>query len=79
MPFISEGGLKFTDHHIQSPLNNVANSCQVCHREETESLVKDVYTRQDKIAENRTILEKLLVRCHIEAKAAWDEVQVRNR
>ncbi len=73
MPFISEGGQKFTDHHIQSPLNNVANSCQVCHREETERLIKDVYSRQDKIMENRSILEKLLVRCHIEAKTAWNK------
>jgi nitrite reductase (cytochrome c-552) len=72
MPFISEGGQKFTDHHIQSPLNNVANSCQVCHREETEKLISDVYSRQDKIMENRIILETLLVRCHVEAKAAWD-------
>jgi formate-dependent nitrite reductase cytochrome c552 subunit len=40
MPFISEGGQKFTDHHIQSPLNNISNSCQVCHREETADLIK---------------------------------------
>jgi len=73
MPFISEGGQKFTDHHIQSPLNNVANSCQVCHREETERLVNDVYLRQDKIMESRKILEGLLVKCHFEAKAAWDK------
>ncbi|HPA86455.1 MAG TPA: ammonia-forming cytochrome c nitrite reductase [Bacteroidales bacterium] len=72
MPFISEGGQKFTDHHLQSPLNNVANSCQVCHREETDQLIKDVYARQDKVAENRLSLEKLLVRCHVEAKTAWD-------
>ena len=72
MPFISEGGQKFTDHHIQSPLNNVANSCQVCHREETEKLIKDVYSRQDKIVENRNILETILVRAHVEAKTAWD-------
>jgi len=72
MPFISEGGQKFTDHHIQSPLNNIANSCQVCHREETERLIMDVNQRQDKIAENRKILEQLLVRCHVEAKTAWD-------
>jgi len=71
MPFISEGGQKFTDHHIQSPLNNVASSCQVCHREETDRLIEDVYMRQDKILENRIILEKLLVRCHVEAKTAW--------
>lgn len=73
MPFISEGGIKFTDHHIQSPLNNISNSCQVCHREETENLIKDVYSRQDKIIENRNILETLLVRCHVEAKTAWEK------
>jgi nitrite reductase (cytochrome c-552) len=73
MPFISEGGLKFTDHHLQSPLNSVTNSCQVCHREDTERLIQDVYSRQDKILENREILETLLVRSHVEAKAAWDK------
>jgi len=72
MPYMSEGGQKFTDHHIQSPLNNIANSCQVCHREETARLVKDVYDRQDKIIENRDKLEEILVHAHVEAKAAWD-------
>ena len=72
MPFISEGGQKFTNHHLQSPLNNISASCQVCHREETAKLIQDVYTRQDKILENRNILETLLVRCHVEAKRAWD-------
>jgi len=72
MPYKSEGGQKFTDHHIQSPLNNVANSCQVCHREETLKLVQNVYERQDKIIENRDKLEELLVRAHLEAKKAWD-------
>lgn len=72
MPYMSEGGQKFTDHHIQSPLNNVANSCQVCHREETSQLIADVYERQDRIIENRNKLEELLVRAHVEAKTAWD-------
>jgi nitrite reductase (cytochrome c-552) len=72
MPYISEGGQKFTDHHIQSPLNNIANSCQVCHRQETDRLLKDVYERQDRIIENRDKLEELLVRAHVEAKKAWD-------
>jgi nitrite reductase (cytochrome c-552) len=73
MPFMSEGGQKFTNHHIQSPLNNVSGSCQVCHREETERLINDVYARQDKIIENRNILEEMLVRCHVEAKTAWEK------
>jgi len=72
MPYMAEGGQKFTDHHIQSPLNNVANSCQVCHRQETATLLRNVYDRQDKIIENRDKLEELIVRAHVEAKKAWD-------
>ena len=72
MPYISEGGQKFTDHHIQSPLNNIANSCQVCHREETQKLIDNVYERQDQILGNRDKLEELIVRAHVEAKFAWD-------
>lgn len=72
MPYMNEGGQKFTDHHVQSPLNNVANSCQVCHRDETEKLIQDVYERQDKIIQNRDKLEELIVRAHVEAKFALD-------
>ena len=72
MPYMSEGGRKYTDHHIQSPLNNIENSCFVCHKEKTETLLKNVYDRQDKVLENRDALEKLIVRMHIEAKTAWD-------
>lgn len=72
MPYKSEGGVKFTDHHIQSPLNNVENSCQVCHREKTQKLIENVYERQDKILELRKIAEKILAATHIEAKIAWD-------
>ena len=72
MPYKSEGGIKFTDHHIQSPLNNVSNTCQVCHREETTRLIQDVYDRQDRIEEIRRITEKTLAAAHIEAKVAWD-------
>ena len=72
MPYKSEGGQKFTDHHIQSPLNNVANSCQVCHRQEKSKLIDNVYSRQVKATENRIRLEDLLVKAHIEAKKAWE-------
>lgn len=72
MPYMSKGGQKFTDHHIQSPLNNIANSCQVCHRESEDELLRNVYDRQDKVFENRIRLENLLVKAHLEAKAAWD-------
>lgn len=72
MPYKSEGGVKFTDHHVQSPLNNISRSCQVCHREDEETLRKNVYERQDKIKELLEIAETSLVKAHLEAKAAWD-------
>ncbi len=72
MPFRSEGGLKFSDHRMTSPLNNVANTCQVCHREEAANLIQTVYGMQDRILEIRRQLEKQLVRAHVEAKKAWN-------
>jgi nitrite reductase (cytochrome c-552) len=72
MPYKSEGGVKFTNHKIQSPLNNVANSCQVCHRESENTLVRNVYERQNRVIDVRTRLEEALTRAHIEAKTAFD-------
>lgn len=72
MPYKSEGGIKFTDHHIQSPLNNVANSCQVCHRKDEAEIVRSVYDNQSKGMAQRLELEKALVAAHVETKAAMD-------
>ena len=78
MPYKSEGGVKFTDHHIQSPLNNIENSCFVCHRENTDKMLQMVYSRQDRIMELRRLLETSLAAAHIEAKTAWDNGAVQN-
>ncbi|MDZ4204978.1 MAG: ammonia-forming cytochrome c nitrite reductase [Bacteroidales bacterium] len=72
MPYMREGGLKFTNHHITSPLQNVAGSCQVCHRESEEKLIANVVERQNKVYELRRIVEKNLARVHFEAKTAWE-------
>jgi len=72
MPFIAEGGVKYTSHFVQSPLNMISNTCATCHRQSEEELMKNVYERQDKIAELRNYLEEILVTAHYEAKAAWE-------
>ncbi|MCK6621670.1 MAG: ammonia-forming cytochrome c nitrite reductase [Calditrichaceae bacterium] len=72
MPYRSEGGVKFTDHKIQSPLNSIAAACQVCHRESEATLMDNVYSRQDKVIELRSRVEEALAKTHIEAKIAWD-------
>lgn len=73
MPYKSEGGQKFTDHHIQSPLNAISSSCQVCHRQSEAELAKNVNDRQKQVFEVRGKLETVLVRAHVEAKTAWDK------
>jgi nitrite reductase (cytochrome c-552) len=32
MPYGREGAIKISDHHVRSPLLNVARACQTCHR-----------------------------------------------
>lgn len=73
MPYMSQGGVKFSDHHIQSPLAYIDRTCQVCHRESEETLRQNVYDRQRKANEIRNKLEKELAAAHIEAKFAWDK------
>ncbi len=71
MPYKVEGGIKYTDHHIRSPLANIANACQVCHRQSAEDLIRDVYERQDRVREVRKIAEQAISKAHLEAEIAW--------
>jgi len=73
LPYQTMGGVKFTDHKIQSPLNNIANSCAVCHRWSEQEILKKVEDIQDKVVELRTAAEQSLAQAHIEAKFAWEQ------
>jgi len=73
MPYISEGGVKYTDHHIMSPLAHIDRTCQTCHRQDAEVLRQNVYERQRKCSEVRNRVEAELATAHIEAKFAWDK------
>jgi formate-dependent nitrite reductase cytochrome c552 subunit len=53
MPYRTEGGVKFTDHCVRSPLGNIANSCAVCHRWSEDEPRGRVEAIQDKVAEGR--------------------------
>ncbi|MCG9895404.1 MAG: ammonia-forming cytochrome c nitrite reductase subunit c552 [Fimbriimonadaceae bacterium] len=66
MPYKTEGGVKFTDHQIQSPLLNVANSCQVCHRWDEKQVKDRIFGMQDKHKEVMHRAEKSLIALHFE-------------
>ena len=70
LPYKVEGGVKYTDHQIMSPLKNVAGTCQTCHRDSEEKLKHYVYDHQDKIMEIRNRVEDELAKAHLMTEAA---------
>ena len=73
MPYKQEGGVKYSDHHIMSPLANIDRTCQTCHRQDAEVLRQNVYERQEKCNEVRNRAEQELARAHFEAKYIIDK------
>jgi nitrite reductase (cytochrome c-552) len=55
MPYRREGAFKISDHHVRSPLLNIANACQTCHKISEEELRERVYTIQDRTYETRNV------------------------
>jgi nitrite reductase (cytochrome c-552) len=70
MPYRSEGGEKFSDHFVRSPLLNIANSCAVCHRWSEEEIRKRVEGIQDKVREGREQAERAIACAHFDLAAA---------
>jgi len=48
MPYIREGAVKVSDHHVRSPLLNISRACQTCHRFPEEELKARVETIQNR-------------------------------
>ncbi|SES69579.1 ammonia-forming cytochrome c nitrite reductase [Prevotella sp. kh1p2] len=72
MPYKQEGGVKYTDHHIMSPLANIDRTCQTCHRQDAETLRENVYEREKKVYDFAGKVDKELAYAHIYAKFAWE-------
>jgi nitrite reductase (cytochrome c-552) len=48
MPYVREGAMKVSDHHVRSPMLMVNRSCQVCHPVAEDDLKGRVTTIQDR-------------------------------
>jgi nitrite reductase (cytochrome c-552) len=48
MPFERVGAMKVSNHHVRSPLLNIAQSCQVCHNVPEQELLPRAHTTQDR-------------------------------
>jgi nitrite reductase (cytochrome c-552) len=48
MPYIRQGAIKISDHHVRSPLLNINNACQTCHRTSEQELLARATAIQDR-------------------------------
>ena len=51
MPYERAGSVKVTNHWIKSPLKNINNACQTCHKWNEQELISRVKTIQDRTYE----------------------------
>ncbi len=61
MPYIREGAVKISDHWVRSPLTNVANACQTCHKLDEDKLKERILTIQNRTAKQLRESETALV------------------
>jgi nitrite reductase (cytochrome c-552) len=61
LPYIREGALKVSDHWIRSPIQNVANACQSCHKMEETRLLERIATIQGRTAEQLRETETAII------------------
>jgi nitrite reductase (cytochrome c-552) len=61
MPYKRVGAQKISDHHVRSPLLNINNSCQTCHKFTEEELKERAENIQLKTFEIRNIAMDVLM------------------
>jgi nitrite reductase (cytochrome c-552) len=61
MPYMREGALKISDHHVRSPLLNINRACQTCHKWPEEELKFRVETIQERTFQLRNIAMDALI------------------
>ena len=72
MPYLRVGALKISDHHVRSPLLNINNACQTCHKWPEEELRARVETIQGRTFKMRNIAMDALIQLINDIKAARD-------
>ena len=61
MPYTRVGAMKISDHHVRSPVLNINNACQTCHKWSEEELKTRVETIQHRNFELRNVAMDALI------------------
>jgi nitrite reductase (cytochrome c-552) len=72
MPYTRVGALKISDHHVRSPLLNVAHACQTCHKWSEQELKDRAETIQQRTVDLRNKAMDAIVALIADIQAARD-------
>lgn len=72
MPYKQEGAVKYSDHHIGNPLDDIANTCLNCHKESEKEFKARVHKKFERKDELNQIAMNTLAAAHLEAAKAWE-------
>lgn len=70
MPYVREGAMKISSHHVKSPLLSLNVSCQTCHKASEEELKFRVETIQERTHKLRDLAMDALVQLIADIAAA---------
>ncbi len=70
MPYVRQGAVKISDHHVRSPVLNIERACLTCHPFPASEMKLRVETIQDRNAKLLARAEDALVALYDEVKAA---------
>jgi len=72
MPYVREGGVKYSSHKVGSPLDNIANTCLNCHKGTEKEFRETVERKLERKNELAKMATDVLAMAHLEAAKAWE-------
>lgn len=72
MPYIREGAVKISDHHLRSPLLSINESCQTCHKQDEAQLEERILTIQNRTSELLRLSEDAILAAQDAIMAAME-------
>jgi nitrite reductase (cytochrome c-552) len=72
MPYVREGGVKYSSHQVGSPLENIANTCLNCHQGTEKEFRATVARKLERKTELSKTAMDVLAKAHLEAGKAWE-------
>jgi nitrite reductase (cytochrome c-552) len=72
MPYVREGGVKYSNHKVGSPLDDIQNTCLNCHNGTEKEFRATVARKLERKNELSKIAMDVLAKAHLEAAKAWE-------